>query len=42
MNLNFFFRYQSKWNNASVRAQRLIVPLLMRASHPCKLTAGKM
>nr|AZQ24899.1 odorant receptor [Aphidius gifuensis] len=34
--------YQAKWNNASVRTQRLIIPLLMRSAQPCKLTAGKM
>nr|AQN78460.1 olfactory receptor 58 [Meteorus pulchricornis] len=37
----FYKAYDSRWNDTSVRSQRLMVPLLMKSATPCKLTAGK-
>ncbi|THK33088.1 uncharacterized protein LOC107040351 [Diachasma alloeum] len=34
--------YNARWNYTSVRTQRLIIPLLMRSTKPCRMTAGKM
>ncbi|XP_011301634.1 odorant receptor 13a [Fopius arisanus] len=37
----FLSVYQSEWYTLSPKAQRMLLPIMMRSANPCQITAGK-